>query len=953
MKKQFFALLAAFLTCVTLGTVSACNKDKGNSSSGGGGGLTGDEMMCTVTVTSEGGMRMAGVTVCATDAEGNVVKEAKVGANGKANFYLDDGEYGVKLKGLPLGYYQTSFGQKISNNSPDASVTLGIELVDEDDRPAGFKYNIGDVMHDFTVPTLDGGSLTLSEILEEKDMVFLNFWYTTCSPCLTEMPWMNNAYNDERYAGQFEMIAIHNSAMATVEETTAFVESTNWTFNFSHSDLTNLEKYFIVGGYPTTVIIDRYGVVTLCETGRLDNQTECNDLIAKHLGNGYTQKFAYGGATTGGETGDGYERPEVTVSAPDNATINSVLGTSGLTYTPDADPYVWPFIVQEVDGRECLMASNGPTLGVDAHRTSAALNVKVNVPECDDYTDYTFTFDYKISSEYEADFLYVLVDGVIVQEYSGPDMIPDDYGNLYVPAEWKTSYAYVPVRSGEHTLSFVYYKDGNTSDGEDTVYIDNLRFAPIGEGQTYVYRDAATNRNNDNDGFKIGDDPIDTPRFDNYANVYFNEVDKLYHVHSVDGPLLLANLMDTSSNWSKYPLWNYLAVGDYLQYTDGGEVINLKPVVEEFANAELQSLNDYVSVTQELKEFLEFITIQFGSGYENEWLEFCCYYDAYNIEQMENPCAGVNFRYAIEISNEGMDVISAETRATVNLRVALNPRGYRYEFTPTVSGVYRISSDTSISTDPSSLLPMVWFTEKNYKTNEDGDPIFFESIGFNFQYRLEAGVTYYIAAADFDTDKIGDKYEIVITFLGNDTLYELNTCAKLPYENILDGNGNISHQIQAKGISWGIDDKGYVRELRNDNSFGSYIYVDMVNVTEFIDNFSLKDIIEAVVMKFDYDGDNKVDKTINAFDFTGLKIDTTGDGILDTEVVDKNGNSYGNCLEKMKGYLAQATAKDAELKGYAKVTEELRTMLELFTEQIHDEYIRNAWQTMCYYYREV
>lgn len=944
--KKLIAIIAAGTVAVAGGTVGLIlglnNKSGGNGGNGGDGGLTGDEMMCTVTVKSEGGMRMAGVTVCATDAEGNVVKEAKVGANGTANFYLDDGEYGVKLKDLPLGYYQTSFGQKVSNSSPDASVTLGIELVEEDDRPADFKYQIGDVMHDFTIPTLGGESLTLSEILEEKDMVFLNFWYTTCSPCLTEMPWMNNAYSDERYAGQFEMIAVH-SDMYDKNTVSAFLAGTNWTFKFSHNELTDIAKYFTVTGYPTTVIIDRYGVVTLCETGRLENQTECNNLIAKHLGPSYTQNFAYGGAVGGGIDGP-LERPEVTEVFPGSDTVNNVLGTSGLNYTPDEDPYIWPFIVKTVDGRECLMASNGPTLGVDAHNTSSVLNVKVNVPELDDYTDYVFTFDYKISSEYLADYLYVLVDGVIVQKYSGPDMIPDDYGNLYVPSEWTTSYAYVPVRSGEHTLSFIYYKDGDTSDGEDTVYIDNLRFVPLGEGQTYVYRDAATNRNNDNDGFKIGDDPIDvTPRFDNYANVYLNEEDGMYHVHSENGPLLLANLMDTSTNWSKYPLWNYLAVGDYLQYTDGGEVVNLKPVVEEFANAENHSVNGYVPVTQELKEVLEFITIQFGSGYENEWLEFCCYYDAYNCEQMGNPCAGVNFRYAIEVPSENMTKVGDEVRALVDLKVALNPRGYKYAFTPTVSGAYRFKADTTIAN--TAIMPIVWFTEKNYQTDSDGAVVFlYEGMGFDFQWRLEAGKTYYIATADSNPDTIGVQFEFTITFMGADTRYELNACATQPYVSILDGNGNTSWQTEARGIRWGIDNDGYVRELRYNNTFGSYIYLDMLGVTHFMNN-TLKDVIEGRV--------SVSSSVTQAFDFSNLMIDSDGNGSADKAVVDESGNAYGNYLETMKTLLAQASASTAEPAGCVKVTAELRLILELFSQQVHSEYIRESWQTMCYYYREV
>ena len=98
------------------------------------------EIVCTVTVQSEGGMRMSGVTVVATDKAGNAVEEVEVGANGKAILNLANGEYGITLKDLPLGYYQTTFGQKVSSRNPDISITLGIELVEESDRPAGFKY---------------------------------------------------------------------------------------------------------------------------------------------------------------------------------------------------------------------------------------------------------------------------------------------------------------------------------------------------------------------------------------------------------------------------------------------------------------------------------------------------------------------------------------------------------------------------------------------------------------------------------------------------------------------------------------------------------------------------------------------------------------------------------------------------------------------------------------------
>ena len=960
MKKKLFGLFAAFLVCASLGVVTACNNNGDSSSSSSSSttdssesstadssndsSLTGDEMMCRVTVKSEGGMLLSGVTVSVYDADDELVKELDTGANGAATLFLEEGEYSVRLKNVPLGYYQTSFNHKLSPEGVEATIKLGIELVDEEDR-AGHVYKVGDVMHDFSLQTIDNKTLTLSDLLEEKDMVFLNFWYATCNPCLTEMPWMKNAYNDERYTGKFEIIAIHSN-MHDLETAKAFVASTDWNFPVSHVNLTDLASYFVIGGYPTTVIIDRYGVVALCETGRLENQSECNNLIAKYLKTDYTQDFTNGGAGAGGDEGGDSSLPTVTVADPTNEELNNALSTNGLEYSLDENEYVWPFIPTEVDGRDCIYASNGPVLGVDAHYTSSVLSVKVNVPETN-FENYVFTFDYKISSEYDADFFYVLVDGVIVQKYSGPDMIPNGNGELYVPAEWKTSYAYVPVKAGEHTLSFVYQKDSAISDGDDTVYIDNLRFEPLGEGSTYVYRNAATERLSDADGFKTANDEKDTePRFGKYAKVYFNAEDGYYHVYNENGPLLLANLMDTSTNWSKYPIWNYLAVGNYLEYTDGGEILNLKADVESFANAELHSDNGYIPVDQDLAALLQFITNRFGSGYENEWLEICCYYDAYGCEQMANPCEGVSFRYATKLPT--IQAEGGEVRAVVDIQKLINPRGYKYAFTPTLSGVYLISSDRTIAKDPNFLDPIAWFTSADLNYDNEGAVIFQHSadvgIDFSFRVRLTAGKTYYVAAADHDPSFIGDKYELVVKLLStsSEALTEFTECAVQPYVNVLDGNGNPTWQAEARGIRYGVDENGDVRVLRADGSFASYIYLSVLDSTYFMNN-TMKDVIEGKIAEYG----------TKAFDFSQLTIDTNGDGNPDTEVLDQNGNAYGDYLETMKAYLSEALANEGELHGYVKVTAELQQLLRLFTMKVHGEEIIESWQCLCYYYKEI
>ena len=61
---------------------------------------------------------------------------------------------------------------------------------------------------DFTLRTLDGGEITLSDLRGKA--ILLNFWATWCPPCRAEMPAMQKVYLDYG-AGQFVILAVNNT----------------------------------------------------------------------------------------------------------------------------------------------------------------------------------------------------------------------------------------------------------------------------------------------------------------------------------------------------------------------------------------------------------------------------------------------------------------------------------------------------------------------------------------------------------------------------------------------------------------------------------------------------------------------------------------------------------------------------------------------------------------------
>lgn len=117
---------------------------------------------------------------------------------------------------------------------------------------------VGDDAVDFQLETLDGETVHLSEINEDKGVI-LNFWGTWCEPCREEMPDMNQIYNEGN--DEYELIAVNvsegeqqiNQFLRSLDEELAFPIALD-----RNRDVT---KAYHIGPLPTTIAIDKNGVV--------------------------------------------------------------------------------------------------------------------------------------------------------------------------------------------------------------------------------------------------------------------------------------------------------------------------------------------------------------------------------------------------------------------------------------------------------------------------------------------------------------------------------------------------------------------------------------------------------------------------------------------------------------------------------------------------------------------
>jgi peroxiredoxin len=130
-----------------------------------------------------------------------------------------------------------------------------------------------ELARDFTLPTLSGEPLTLSE--QRGHWVLLNFWATWCPPCVQEMPYLN------QIASERDMVVWGVNFNEPAGAAATFVEQHGITFPIltELDDITEL--VYKVRGLPITYVIDPNGAIAKTVIGQLD-PAEFDDWLDAH-----------------------------------------------------------------------------------------------------------------------------------------------------------------------------------------------------------------------------------------------------------------------------------------------------------------------------------------------------------------------------------------------------------------------------------------------------------------------------------------------------------------------------------------------------------------------------------------------------------------------------------------------------------------------------------------------
>ena len=237
----------------------------------------------TATVRNDQRQTVSGVTVTVWADNDTLLGHGVTDSKGVARFTLISGStsYRVKLSGLPTGYAADA---EYRFTSATVNITIKKTAVQNEKDHSQAQYDEGRKMTDFSLTDIDGNTYRLSELLAQKQLIILDFWYTTCEPCKMEFPYFESAL--QKYGDKLSLLAINpineEKAMKTLRQQLNASDKTAVTFPMM-KDTCNLYLGFAVTSYPVTVFIDSNGVILDIHQGAYTSEKDFLAAVERYL----------------------------------------------------------------------------------------------------------------------------------------------------------------------------------------------------------------------------------------------------------------------------------------------------------------------------------------------------------------------------------------------------------------------------------------------------------------------------------------------------------------------------------------------------------------------------------------------------------------------------------------------------------------------------------------------
>ena len=140
-----------------------------------------------------------------------------------------------------------------------------------------FRTFVGSIAPDFSFKlfqgeeTLGGSELSLSDVAGQP--IVLNFWARFCGPCWSEMPELQDFYEEQQ--GRLRLLGIdvgQFTGLGSPKDAGKLLDALGITYPAGYTDDADVVSNYRIRAMPTTIFIDSKGVVFQTWTGAINRQ---------------------------------------------------------------------------------------------------------------------------------------------------------------------------------------------------------------------------------------------------------------------------------------------------------------------------------------------------------------------------------------------------------------------------------------------------------------------------------------------------------------------------------------------------------------------------------------------------------------------------------------------------------------------------------------------------------
>jgi len=161
------------------------------------------------------------------------------------------------VSGVIIGFIIGIFFIFIISRFKSTHLISDLVETSEDSR----KIQLGSSAPDFNLVSITGDEIRLSDF--SGSAVIINFWATWCVPCKVEMPIFQSRFENNRG----ELIVLAVNSQDSLESIRSYAKELNLSFQILLDSENDVQKRYMVRGFPTTFVVDPDGILRVQHIG--------------------------------------------------------------------------------------------------------------------------------------------------------------------------------------------------------------------------------------------------------------------------------------------------------------------------------------------------------------------------------------------------------------------------------------------------------------------------------------------------------------------------------------------------------------------------------------------------------------------------------------------------------------------------------------------------------------